>query len=253
MTRKSKLPTLSTTEEIPLPEPEPNMLAVIAKAVAENPQMNVDNMEKLLAMHERIVAAQQKASFFAAMARVAPQIPEIGQRGVIKNRDGHVQSKYATLDDIDRIIRPIISAEGLSQSFDSEMTADGKVRVSCRLSHAEGHSEVKYVTLPIDKSGSKNETQAVVSTVSYGRKCLTKMFFNIQEAGEDTDGVDPSTITDEQVKDLETAIAEYEMNLSRFLFFMGVGAIKDILARDWSKAQNAIDVQRQAIEAKRKV
>lgn len=223
-----------------------SMLDVIARAVA-NPLVDVDKMSKLLDMQERIMTDQRKIAFMAANARLTPKLPQIQKNGRVSyetKSGGKMETKYALLEDIDKIIRPLIAEEGFSQSYDSEQLDNGKVRVTCKLSHAEGHSETKQITLAIDKTGAKNDAQAVISTISYARRILTKMFFNLIEAGEDTDGNNPATITADQVKDIETAIADLKMDLGKFLVFMGVGELKDILAKDWKKATNAIDTRR---------
>jgi hypothetical protein len=213
-----------------------SLLQVIAQAVAD-PRCDVEKMERLLAMQERVVADQRRTAYMAAMARVAVDMPMIGKFG-----ESH-HGKYARIEDIDRAIRPVISKEGLSLSFDSEEIGN-KVKVTCRLSHSEGHSEEKSITLAVDNSGSKNGAQAIISTVSYGRRALTKMFFNLIEGGEDTDGNNPTPITADQVRDLEAKLTEVGMDRKRFMVFMGVGDLADILAKDWKKAMNACDVKR---------
>src|SRR5262249_37342147 len=97
---------------------------------------------------------------------------------------------------------------------------------------------------PIDVSDYRSIVQSIGSTVSYGKRQLIKMHLNLIERDEDTDGVSLETITEDQAKDLESAIQETKMDRGRFLVFMGVGDVKDILARDLKKAINAIDVKR---------
>lgn len=216
--------------------PAENLLAVIAHAVAD-PRCDVAKMEKLLDMHQRIVTEQRKTAFMAAMARVAVKLPEIGKLG-----QSH-HGKYARLEDIDRAIRPIISEEGLSLSFDSQ-PIDGKVRVTCKLSHADGHSETKQIDLPLDTSGSKNGAQSVISTVSYGRRALTKMFFNLVEAGEDTDANDPTCITEEQARDIRTMLQDLKSDERNFLdLIAGVSTIEQIPARDHKRIINALETK----------
>src|SRR6185436_7436289 len=102
--------------------------------------------------------------------------------------------------------------------FDT-IPAEKNIRVICKLSHSEGHFEVKQIDLPLDTSGSKNGAQAVISTVSYGRRALVTMFFNLMTTGEDTDGEVPTTITQDQARDLETLADEVKADKKRFLAF----------------------------------
>lgn len=226
-----------------VPPQSPDLISVIER-LAVDPRVDIDKLERIIALKERMIADQRKQEFMAAMARVAPKIPPIDQHGRIEV-NGVLRSKYALLEQIDEILRPIISEEGLSLSFDTEMIEGGKIRVSCRLSHSGGHSEVKSIPLPIDKTGSKNDTQAVVSTVSYGRKALTKMFFNIMERGSDDDGQGGSApISTEQVKDLEALITEVKADRARFLSYMNAPNLEAILSRDFGKAVAALEAKR---------
>jgi hypothetical protein len=215
-----------------------DLLGVIAQAVTD-PRMDVDKMERLLAMHEKIVFEQHRTAFFAALARLAPKLPEIGKHG--QSHHGN----YARLEDIDRAIRPLLAEEGFALSFDSQSVDGGKIRVICRLSHTEGHSETKQIDLPVDNSGSKNGAQAAISTVSYGRRSLTKMFFNLIEAGEDDDGNGGSSaISEEQARDLNALMDEVKADRPRFLKYMGVEKTEDILERDHRKAITALEEKR---------
>ncbi len=224
------------TEAVIIQEKPQNLLQVIAAAVAD-PRCDVDKMERLLAMQQQIIADERRTAFMAAMARVAVKVPAITQKG-----QSH-HGAYARLEDIDRVIRPILSEEGLSLSFDS-IPSDGKVRVICKLSHAAGHFELKQIDLPLDNSGSKNGAQSVISTVSYGRRALTKMFFNLIESGEDTDGNNPTAITDDEAKDLQCLIDEVKADKAGFLKYMNVASLGEILKRDFKKAVTALEAKR---------
>jgi len=152
------------------------------------------------------------------------------------------------LDDIDKVLRPILAEGGFALSFDTQPIEGNRVRILCRLSHKDGHFETKQIDLPIDNSGSKNGAQAVGSTVSYGRRMLTKMFFNIVEKGEDNNAETSEKLTEDQLKDLEAAMTEVPLNKKKFLEFMGVNDVHDILQRDLKKALNAIDTKRRQVK-----
>ncbi len=215
-------------EALPQAIPANNLLTMIADA-ARDPNMNVEKMERLMAMHERLVANQQRTAFMAAMGRLTPKLPEI-----------------ARLEDIDRAIRPLIAEEGFSMSFDS-IPVDGKVRVTCKLSHAEGHFETKQIDLPLDNSGSKNGAQSVISTVSYGRRALVKMFFNLIEAGEDTDGNSAEVISADQAIAIRDLIKESGANERNFLeLIAGTQSIEEIPARDYKRVMNALETKKRA-------
>jgi hypothetical protein len=93
----------------------------------------------------------------------------------------------------DRALRPIYTKHGFSLSFD---TADGApadhVRVVCRSRTATATSEPPHLDMPADGKGAKGgdvmtKTHAIGAAVTYGKRYLLGMIFNIA-VGEDDDG-----------------------------------------------------------------
>jgi hypothetical protein len=234
MVKDSEL--IKVDSKTPVEQPT-TILQVIAQAVTD-PRLDIEKMERLLAMQQKIMAEDKRTEYFAAMARLVPLLPEIGKHG-----QSH-HGAYARLEDIDRAIRPVYAEEGFALAFDTE-EADQAVLITGRLSHKAGHFEEKSIRLPVDKSGSKNGAQAVISTVSYGKRALTKMFFNLIEAGLDDDGNGGSEpISKDQAQDFRAAIDEVQGNLKGFLKAMKVDSIEHILVRDVKKAENLIESKR---------
>lgn len=236
----------SALEEL---QPAENLMSVIQRA-ALDPNFDVTKMERLVGLYERITAEQKKTAFMAAMARLQEKLPQIDKYGQGKN------SKFAKLEDIDAVVRPMLAEEGFSLSFDEESHTDKTITFVAWLSHRDGHREPRRLTVPIDAAARNSQGNSVRpaiqdagSTVSYARRYLIKMHLNIIEKDEDNDGAGPvKVISDEQVKDIEAAIHELKMDRGRFLLFMGVGDVCEILERDLKKAGNAIDVQRRSIK-----
>lgn len=222
-----------------------DLLSVIAQAVAD-PRMDVEKMSKLLDMHERIMNEQRKVAFTAAMSRLQAKLPQIKKdaRIIVK---GVERSRYTKYETIDRAIQPLLAEEGFALSFDTD-SKDGRLfNISCKLSHREGHSETKFLLLPLDASDFRSNVQSIGSTVSYAKRQLVKMHLNLVEADEDDDGNGGSEpITKEQVWDLQALIDEAKADKAKFLNFMGVGDLAEILQRDYKKAVNALEAKRRA-------
>lgn len=221
-----------------------DLLAVIATAVAD-PRMDVEKMERLLAMHQTIMEEQRKTAFAAAMSRLQAKLPQINKEGriVVKSVE---RSRYARIEDIDVAIRPLLAEEGFAFSFDSD-SSDAKIfKLSCKLSHKEGHSETKFLTLPIDTSDYRSNVQSIGSTVSYGKRQLIKMHLNLIEKDEDDDGNGgDKTITEEQARDIRAMIEETKSDEAKFLTLIaGVGKIESILARDYRRVMTALETKR---------
>ena len=162
------------------------LLDVIARA-ARDPSVDIDKMERLIAMQERVQARDAVVAFNAALADLQPSLPVISERGGIKDRGGNVQSTYALWEDVNEAIRPHLAEHGFALRFRVNRESD-QISVTGILSHRSGHSEETTLTLPTDSSGSKNAVQAVGSSTSYGKRYTAFALLNITSTGEDDDG-----------------------------------------------------------------
>lgn len=162
------------------------LLGVIARA-ARDPSVDIDKMERLLEMQERVIARQAREAYAVALAELQPKLPIISERGKILNNSGKTQSTYAYWEDVNEAIRPLLAEHGFSLSFRTGR-AGTEVTVTGVLAHREGHSEETTITLPSDGSGSKNAVQSVGSSTSYGKRYTAFALLNITSKGEDDDG-----------------------------------------------------------------
>lgn len=161
------------------------LLEVIARA-ARDPAVDIDKMERLLEMQERVIARQAKEAFAVALSELQPQLPVITERGKIRNKNDQVQSTYAFWEDVNEEIRPLLAEHGFSLSF--RTGRDGaEITVTGVLTHRQGHGEETTITLPADGSGNKNAVQAVASSTSYGKRYTAFALLNITTRGEDDD------------------------------------------------------------------
>jgi hypothetical protein len=162
-----------------------NIMAVISRAAAD-PACDIDKLERLMAMHERMQARDAQAEFNAAMAAMQSDIPSIAERGAIVV-NGQKRSDYATFEDINDVIKPIMQTHGFAITFKVENVAAG-LSVTGILMHRAGHREETTMLLPLDTSGSKNAVQAVGSSTSYGKRYVMSALLNLTTRGEDDDG-----------------------------------------------------------------
>lgn len=176
------------------------IMQVIQRAAAD-PQCDIEKMERLMAMHERMQAVSASSAFNAAMAEMQCELPSIAERG-----KGHGTVRYATLEDINDVIKPIMQKHGFAVSFKVEHAQAG-ISVTGILMHRQGHREQTTMLLPTDTSGSKNAVQAVGSSTSYGKRYVLCALLNISTRGEDDDGyaaTPVASITAQQAKSIRT-------------------------------------------------
>jgi len=185
----------------------PNLSTMFEK-LAENPNIDVDKLEKLMQMQERILAQDREAEFNAAFSAMqgalqAVRIPENGR--------GHNGVKYATHEDIQDTIRPVLARHGFSLSFRTEFPEKASVKITAVLAHGCGHSISTDFLSAADTSGNKNAIQALGSTVSYGKRYTTNALLNLTSREEkDDDGAASGGLKPEAPKDYQAVLDDLE-------------------------------------------
>lgn len=155
--------------------------------LARDPSVGVEQLERLIAMQERINAHNAKSAFDAAFSLMQGELPIIGERGEIIV-EGVVRSRFGRHEDIQEAVKPILAKYGFSIRHRNKRMENGKLLIVGVLSHRDGHSEEDEFECPPDNSGKKNEIQALGSTREYGRRYTTISLLNIVTKGVDDDG-----------------------------------------------------------------
>ena len=228
------------------PVSESTALIQIIERAARDPSVDIERMERLLQMHERLVARQAEASYADALARLQPKLPIIRERGSIKNNSGAVQSKYALWEDIVGIITPILAEEGFSLTF-RIAHPDGKIEVTGVLTHRAGHSERTPILLPADTSGSKNAVQAVASSVSYGKRYTAGALLNLRTGELDDDGrgaASKPTVDEDQLANIKALMTEVNANQAQFLKLWKIESLSEILACNYDTVIQLLQAKR---------
>jgi hypothetical protein len=225
----------------PMHLPADPMIAMIERVVMD-PNASLDKLERMLAMKERLDAANAEQAFNQAFAAAASEFPTIPLNG-----KGHNNKPYALLKDIVSITRPILSRHGLTLNWEVEIT--DKVRVTARLRHLLGHSTGTSILLPSDTSGSKNPVQALGSSQSYGERYTAQAILGLS-LGEDVDDDGKaagagSTISADQFRELRGLMAEAGIGDADLCRFYGVEHVEELPAQNFIPAMNLIR-QRQA-------
>ena len=209
---------------------------------------DVDKLEKLMGLQERWEASEARKAYVAAMSAFRSQVPDIE-----KTRSAH-NTKYAGLAETLKVIGPAMEANGLSHSWKTGQDG-GVITVTCCVTHVMGHQECTSLPGSPDTSGSKNDIQAVGSTVSYLERYTLYAILGLASMDQDTDGGGKrrELITDEQALKIESLLSDHDLDKAAFMQWVqtkiGVEAITDIPA-DWFR--NVIRTINTTIEAREK-
>jgi len=174
-------------QEVAAPESQSSKLIEVISRVAMDPAADLDKMERLLDMQERIMKREAEMFYFSDMASLQAEMPEITETGILKNNSG-VIGTYGKYEDIIRAVKPSLQKYGFSIRFENDSNTPGMISVTGYVSHRGGHSECASISLPFDATGSKNSVQSIGSSISYAKRYVLGMLINITTHGEDDDG-----------------------------------------------------------------
>src|SRR5262245_7543688 len=167
--------------------------ALIAHAVKAN--ANIETIEKLVALAERVRAVQAREAWHHAIAEFQRQCPIIAKTKTarIPTRSGAYTYTYAPLDEILRVVRPVMAPLGLSIAWKSGKVDGTSVSVVCQVAHRLGHVEDSgLVTVPVsigDDARGANPAQRVASAMTYAKRySLLGILGLAPEEDDDADG-----------------------------------------------------------------
>lgn len=197
---------------------------------------SIEVLTKLMDLQDRFDKTQARKAFDKAIAAAKAEIPP-----VIRNAKGHNDKKYADFAAIAKVVDPIITRHGLSYRFRTTQT-EARINVTCVLSHEAGHSEENTLSGPADKTGSKNDIQAIGSTLTYLQRYSLVQALGIAAANDDdgqASGQGP-TVSDEQVHQISALLTETKSNLDLFLKKIKLQSLSDIRADKFDEVMKMI-------------
>src|SRR6516225_3563424 len=269
-TRRTRRTEQSERPVEPLPEPTsdspPTVLALIER-VALDPHADVEKLDRMMAMYDRLKAKEAALAYNAAKGRILKKLAGIK---IVKNRPvlsdidngkqrGAVEAfKYAPLEEIDKHLRPLLAEEEMDLCYSGESCEGGGILTRGRLKHLPGgHYEDSFMPAPPDTTGGKSSVQAVGSTNSFLRRYVACNIFNIVVVGDDDDGTG-GTIDEAQTKSILDLIKKAKAG-PKFLKYMKAQSVEEagsfeaavatIAARDYRKAISTLEEQIAKAEA----
>ena len=243
--KRQEVATRDEQAQVPVTSEAGAILSMIERA-AKDPAVDIDKMERLMRMRNDMIEREQERAFFEAMGRAQAKMPQVLRDA--KNTQSN--STYARLETINKAITPVITEHGFSMSFGTEDSPkDGHYRVTCVVAHRDGYSREYHADLPSDTAGFKgnaNKTliQGFGSTVSYGRRYLTLLIFNVALTNEDDDGKaagNSATITEEQAARIRELAETTGANLARLLRSGKIERLEDTPADAYDELVRALD------------
>lgn len=236
--------------ELHAESPDQTALMAIISRAATDPNFDTDRLMRLLELKERYDATEARKAFTVAMAAFKADPPKIVKNKHVayrNNKGGVTEYDHATHSEVTEKIAAGLGAHGLSHRWNVEQS-DGRIRVTCIITHSLGHSEQVALTATADDSGSKNAIQAVGSTITYLQRytllAATGLTSADMDHADDDGGGDVEYITDKQAADLDALIQEVGADKPKFLKYLKVEAVEGILAANYKAAVAALESKR---------
>lgn len=216
--------------------------------VALDQSIDIERLDKIIQMERESQRHEAERLFNSALADMQPELPAVQARG-----RGDKNAKYGKLEDIQAAIRPALQKHGFAVRFKVH-DAENALTVECILSHKAGHSDSDRITLPYDKTGSKNDVQARGSTVSYGKRYTLCNILNIQVGGEDDDGAGGKgeTVGPKEMTEIDALLKRWGGDRQSFFDYLKVDGMADIPLKQFDYVKKTLTQKANAAEAKRK-
>lgn len=220
-------------------------MAMIDRALTSG--ASPETLGKLMDLQERWEASQAKKNFEEAMQKAQAEMRPV----LLNASNDQTRSRYATYEALDSAIRPIYTRHGFTLSFNmADCPLEGHVRIVCEVA-CGGHSTFPHIDMPADGKGAKGgdvmtKTHATGAAITYGRRYLLGMIFNITTTKDD-DGNSASgnpdlalPITADQFIELRDLLEQSGSNETAMLGYVKAEKIEDMNLAQYAKAKNAM-------------
>ena len=226
-------------------------LAMIDRA-ARDPSVDIGKMKELLAMRDTEQQRVARQAFATAMVEC-----QDGMLPIKKNMQAD-RFKYASLEALDDAMRPIYSKAGFALSYNSEPIEGSTNRfvIMCDVLHRMGAERRYSIPITVSTTGPKGgavmtQTQGEGAAVSFGRRYLLLMIFNIITS-EDDKAVhgNGGPVSDEQLWELGELIKETTTNVADFCAYMQVEALVNLPVGKFAEAKAALVAKKSLLATK---
>ena len=175
------------------PEPQQSPMAMIQRAfeVAIASGQGLEVVDRILAEQRAMLQRQDEIDFQNALRRIQDRLKPIPKRG--QNPETH--SRYATIESIDSEIETLLEQERMVLSFEPRPSDKPEMILIVGVLGLAGTAYKREYPLemPADGRGAKgggvmSRTHATGSAITYAKRYLKNMIFNLRFAEKDDDG-----------------------------------------------------------------
>lgn len=223
------------TKEEKVPAVQASPAEMIQQAVKSG--ASLVELKGLLELQKEWEANEARKAFHLSMAAFKSNPPRISKNKKVSFNQTNY--KYADLSNVTETINTELSKHGLTASWITQ--TNGVISVTCRITHVLGHSEETTMSAEADKSGAKNNIQAIGSTVSYLQRYTLLAICGLATSDQDDDAHGASElISEKQLHDLRDALIAKDLPEKGLTDFLKIEKLENLKASEYHKAMNTI-------------
>ena len=215
--------------------------------LAMDKNLDLSKVEKMIELQAKWDAIEAKKAYTLAMAQFKKEPPIITKDksvGYTNNDGSSTGYKHASLGNVTNTINTALAKHGFSAGW-KQSQEEGKITVTCTITHKKGHSESTSLTAPADSSGKKNPIQAIGSTVTYLERYTLLALTGLATHDQDDDGVGAGNeieyINKKQQNVICDLLAEYDIDEVAFLNWMGFNSVPEIPEKHYPRAIEGLE------------
>lgn len=186
---------LALTKEGPRAMEPMEMIQAAFQSAIENKQ-GIEVVDRILEQQKWMIQHQEEERFNAALRRIQDELKPVAKRGW----NPQTSSKYATSEDVDAVIESLLKHEGMSLSFRPAVSDKQQMVLVIAVLSLGAYSREYPLEMPADGQGPKGggvmtRTHATGSAITYARRYLKQMIFNLQAKDDDGNKASGARVT----------------------------------------------------------
>ena len=155
------------------------------EAALENNQ-GLEVIDRILAQQREMMEYNDRQAFQAALRRIQNDLKAIPKRGWNKETSSH----YLLPEDIDKALDPLLKRESMSLYFEPRASSKPDEVLIVGILGLGAYTREYPLPMPCDGKGAKgggvmSRTHATGSAITYGRRYLKSMIFDLHSADDD--------------------------------------------------------------------
>lgn len=168
---------------------EPMQMIQRALEAAIEGGKGLEVVDRILAQQREMMEYQDRLAFNAALRRIQDDLKPIVKDQ--ENRETH--SRYASADKVDEAIERLLERERMTLSFRPGTSDKAEMVLIIGVLSLGAYSREYPLEMPADGRGAKgggvmSRTHATGSAITYGKRYLKNMIFNLRFKERDDDG-----------------------------------------------------------------